>query len=240
MELSIDSALSAGALVGHLSYFLLVLSMLMRRIGALRMVAITSALVGIAYDAIWLSDPVGVFWESMLVLVNVGQLALMRWEDRRAEFSDEEADFVRTAFPDMAPAAARRLLDLGFWISADIGTVLTREGEPVQHLVYLASGEVTIQSSGVDVAVCEPSAFIGEVTILEQGPATATAIVTQPSRYWAADGRVLRQATQANAELRRALERSFSRNTRDKLLRSNRVIAGKEASAPGTERPPPR
>ena len=106
--------------------------------------------------------------------------------------------------------------------------------------MYLASGEVTIQSSGVDVAVCEPSAFIGEVTILEQGPATATAIVTQPSRYWAADGRVLRQATQANAELRRALERSFSRNTRDKLLRSNRVIAGKEAPAAGTERPPPR
>ena len=48
MELSLDSVLSPGGWVGHLSYFLLVLSMLMRHIGALRILAILSALAGIS------------------------------------------------------------------------------------------------------------------------------------------------------------------------------------------------
>ena len=235
MELSLDSALSAGALVGHLSYFLLVLSMLMRRISTLRVLAISSALVGIAYDLIWLSDPVGVFWETMLLLVNVGQLTLMRWEDRRARFSPEESDFVRVAFPELPRSAARKLLDLGLWVSGEPGTVLTRQGESVQHLVYLASGEATIRTSGVDVAVCEPTAFVGEVTVLDQGSATATAVLTKPSRYWAVDAHVLRRAADSDPDLRRALAWSFSRNVRDKLVRSNARIAGDagEASALG-------
>lgn len=236
MELSLETVFSTGALVGHLSYFLLVLSMLMRRIAALRLLAISSALVGIAYDLFWLYNPVGVFWESMLLAVNVGQLLLMRWEDRRASFTTEESDLVRVAFPELPRAAARRLLDLGFWVSGDAGTVLTREGERVQHLVYLASGEVTIRSSGVDIGVCEPTAFVGEVTVLEQGRATATAVLSKPSRYWAVDGHVLRQAADADPELSRALSWSFSRNVRDKLVRSNARIAGGGAQGGGEGR----
>ncbi len=229
MELTLESVFSFGAWVGHLSYFLLVLSMLMRRIHTLRFFAILSALVGIAYDAVWLGDPVGVFWEGALLTVNVGQLVLMRWEDRRATFTPEEAAFVNQAFPDLQRARRRRLLDLGLWVSGDPGVVLTREGDRVQHLVYLATGEVTIRMSGVDVATCAPGTFIGELTVMHQEPATATAVLTRPSRYWMVDGRVLRQAADADPELKRSLTASFSRNVRDKLVRTNRRVAGRSA-----------
>lgn len=71
MELTIESALSPGGLVGHTSYLLLVVSMLMRRMWLLRILVIASSLVAITYDMVWLKDPVGVFWESLLVSVNV-------------------------------------------------------------------------------------------------------------------------------------------------------------------------
>ena len=59
MELTLESALSVGGLVGHLSYLLLVEWTLMRRMWALRVLAIASALVVIGYDEFWLQDPIG-------------------------------------------------------------------------------------------------------------------------------------------------------------------------------------
>ena len=36
---------------------------------------------------------------------------------------------------------ARHLIDQGMWLAGKEGDVLTREGEPVGHLYYLAEGE---------------------------------------------------------------------------------------------------
>lgn len=222
MELTLDSAFSVGGLVGHASYFLLVLSMLMRRLGWLRALAILSAVAGITYDTVWLKDPVGVFWESLLLLVNVGQLTLMYVENRRATFSNEEEDMARRVLPGLSGRLQRKVLDVGVWHDGLAGTVLTREGEPVGHLVYLATGEAVISLGGVGVAACHAGAFVGEMTVLTQEPATGTAALSQPSRYWSIDARVLRQLTTAEPEIRRALAASFSRNLREKLEESNR------------------
>ena len=54
MELTLESAFSVGGLVGHTSYLLLVVSMLMRRMFWLRVFVIASAIVAITYDAVWL------------------------------------------------------------------------------------------------------------------------------------------------------------------------------------------
>ncbi len=76
MDLTLKSAFLTGGMVGHLSYVLLVLSMVMRRMSLLRMLVIASAFVAITYDWFWLKDPVGVFWETLLVLVNIVQLSI--------------------------------------------------------------------------------------------------------------------------------------------------------------------
>ena len=232
MDLTLDSALSLGGAVGHLSYLLLVLSMLMRRIGALRVLAIGSAVAGITYDAVWLRDPVGIFWESLLLLVNISQLGLMHLDNRRATFSSEDRSFVKRALSGLTPGQQRRLLDAGLWHTAEAATELTREGEPVRELVYLASGEAIISLGGVQVAACHAGAFVGEMTVMTEDPATGTAILSKPSRYWAIDARVLRQLGESDPEIRSALNASFARNVRDKLVEANRSAA--EASVTRT------
>jgi len=57
MELSLESALSAKGLLGHLSYFLLIVSMLSQRMLLLRIGVVGSALAGIAYAVFILHDP---------------------------------------------------------------------------------------------------------------------------------------------------------------------------------------
>ena len=230
MELSLDSVLSPGGWVGHLSYFLLVLSMLMRHIGALRILAILSALAGISYDLFWLNNPVGVFWESLLLVVNLGQLGLMHLETRRATFSDEEAAMLDQVLPDLASRLQRRLLDAGVWRSAEAGEALTREGEPVSHLVYLATGEVRITLDDIDIATCPAGAFVGEMTVLTEEPATGTATLSQAARLWSIDARVLRTLVRAEPEILSALRASFAANLRDKLVASNQATRASRAS----------
>jgi len=223
VEFTIDSILSVGGWVGHLSYLLLVLSMLMRHIGALRMLAILSAVAGIAY-AFWvLADPVGVFWESLLLTVNVGQLGFMHLESRRATFSAEETSLVEKALPELSGRLQRKLLDAGVWSTGAPGTILTREDQAVNDLVYLSSGEALITVGGIGVAACHAGAFVGEMTVLTQEPATGTAVLSETSRYWSIDARVLRQLTRAEPEIRSALGAAFARNLREKLVAANQA-----------------
>ncbi len=224
MELTLESAFSTGGMVGHFAYMLLVLSMVMRRMFLLRILVILSALVAIAYALFWLKDPIGVFWESLLVVVNVVQLAITWHQNRSARFSDEEKVFMQGHLPSLSLSERRRLLNRGMWISGEVGTELTTEGQPVNHLVYLASGQALVISGGRAVAVCEPGAFIGEMTALRGEPASATVKLNQAARYWAIEADQLRRLVKKNTDIGVALEGSFARNMRDKLVRSNKFI----------------
>jgi hypothetical protein len=224
MELTLESALSAEGLFGHTSYILLVISMMMRRMVWLRILVILSAIVGITYASIVLRDPVGTFWETLLVVVNIVQLLITWHQNRSARFSDEERAFMDGHLPNLSMAQRRKLLNHGMWISGDKGTQLTREGARVSHLIYLADGQALVSSGGKPVAVCEPGAFIGEMTALHGDPANGTVKLIRDSRYWAIEAQQLRDLVGKDGEIANALESSFARNMRDKLVRSNRFI----------------
>lgn len=218
MELTIESAFSTGGLVGHLSYLLLIGSMLMRRLGPLRVLVILSALVAILYDTIWLKDPVGVFWETLLVLVNIGQLLLAARANRRARFNPEEQAFIAARLPGLNNGEARRLLDRGLWLDGEAGRRLTVEGEPVSHLVWLASGGAEISYAGRVFSRCRPGNFIGEMSVVEEGPASADAALSEPSRLWMISGSALRRLWRDEPALAAALEKAFSLDWRVKLV----------------------
>ena len=109
MELTLESAFSTGGMVGHTSYLLLVISMMMRQLNLLRILVIASSFVAIAYDVIWLKDPVGVFWETLLVAVNIIQLTIVYFENKVVKLSPEELAFADRWLGDLGrggPAAA--------------------------------------------------------------------------------------------------------------------------------------
>jgi CRP-like cAMP-binding protein len=208
-------------MVGHLSYLLLVISMLMRSMTALRLLVIGSALAAITYDVVWLKDPVGVFWETLLVTVNVVQIGLLWRANRRARFSPEEDAFVSSRLSRLSRKAARRLLNRGVWSDGLPGTVLTTEGETVQHLVYLHSGRVDITLNGVTVGTCRPGNYVGEMSVLDGAPASATAVVAEPSRYWLISTETLRKLHETDDELAGAVEMGIARDLRRKIVDAN-------------------
>jgi hypothetical protein len=235
MELTLESALSPQGLFGHTSYILLVISMMMRRMVWLRILVILSAIVGITYASVVLSDPVGTFWETLLVLVNIVQLTITWHQNRSARFTDEERVFMDGHLPNLSMAQRRKLLNQGLWVSGEKDSPLTEEGVPVSHLYYLADGQALVSSGGHAVAVCEPGTFIGEMTAMHGDPANGTVKLIRDSRYWAIDAQRLRDLVSKDPEIGTALESSFARNMRDKLVRSNRFIL----ESGGVRRPSP-
>ena len=107
MELTLESALSPGAMVGHFAYLLLVISMLMRSITWLRIFVILSAIVALAYGAIWLNDPVTVFWEATLIVVNIVQIFLIWHANRSAQFNEDEKRLIAERLPTLSPIPAQ-------------------------------------------------------------------------------------------------------------------------------------
>lgn len=224
MELTLDSALSAGALVGHLSYLLLVISMVMRVMWVLRVLVILSAFVAIAYDLIWLKDPVGVFWESLLVIVNIVQLAVTYSQNRFHKFNNLESSFVHSAFPGLSNTLKRKILRNGCWERAAPGTELTKAGEPVTQLVYIADGEVEITVNDNIVGYCRKGDLIGELTVLSANPATGTATAMGPIHYWTIPSDVLRKLVASNDEISQAMQGCFHLSMLSKLVAANHQL----------------
>lgn len=224
MELTIESAVSPSAFVGHVSYALLILSMAMTRMMWLRIIAIGSGLVALVYDIFLLFDPVGVFWETAFVLINVGQLGILIYRNRVATFSTEERAFYSNAVPTLEPGQARKLLRLGRLREASSGTVLTQEGEAVPDLIFLVDGNVDIRVAEQLVADCGPGDFIGEIGASTGGPASATAVVRGSIRYLAFESNGLRQMLDKGDEVSRAMETALRHGLREKLIRTNETL----------------
>lgn len=229
MELTLESAMSPGALVGHAGYVLLILSMLMTRMVWLRVLAIGAGILQALYYGIWLHDPVGTFWETLFTLTNVGQLGVIYYRNRIARFTADERAFYETAVPTLDPGEARRLLHAGKWLTAPAGTVLAVEGQPVPQLAFIVDGTVDIKVAGRNVAEVGRNAFIGEISVSTGGPATATAEARTQIRYLAFDAPFLRKMLDNSDEIGRAVELAFRAGLRDKLVRANVAMAGTAA-----------
>lgn len=216
-------------LFGHFTYFLLIASMLMRRMVTLRILAVASGLAKIVYRAFFVLDPVSVLWEAIFVLVNVVQLGLIWYYEYHHRFDEEHQHFADNMPDTVDRSAIKRLLDLADLERFDPGAILTTEGMAVTKLIYIADGIVKIERGDRVVAICGPGDYIGELSFLSGNPATANTTVVKPCRALVFDQQKLTTSIAADAVLRRTLESALNKNLAGKLTRAN-------TQAPTTER----
>lgn len=226
MEASIHSGLTGGALVGHIGTLMMIAGLASGRLRTIRMGAAAAGIIWFAQALFIAGDWATAALAAALAFVAGYQLVGAYTADGRARLSDEEQAFAAAMLPDLGKAQLRHLFDQGFWLTAKPGDVLTREGEAVPHLYYLASGGATVYSEMLPIARCETGSFVGEVTVLSGDPATGTVEVDAPSRLWCVPAVKLRLYTDEHNEIRRAIETAFRRTLTAKLVASNRRLAG--------------
>lgn len=208
-------------LFGHFTYLLLIVSMLMRRMVWLRTLAVASGLAKIVYRGFMIFDPVSVLWETIFVLVNLGQLLAIWYYERHHRFRGDELHFAENMPRGIERRSVRRLLSLATRRTVDIGETVTVEGQPVTDLTYIAAGLVQIERDGKIIAVCGPGDFIGEMSYLTGAAASATARAIKPARCLAFNQEKLHRGAAADANVRKALEARLNHNLVGKLIRTS-------------------
>ena len=173
----------------------------------------------------------GVILPFLILIVAGVQAVSVLSANRAARFTPEEEAMLAGPLKGLGRAQGRRLIDQGVWIDGRGGDVLVREGAPAAQLYYLASGGGDVHSRGNLVGRVVPGQLIGEATVLGEAEAIATVSLTEPSRFWCAQGKSLNAYLAANPDARHALEHSFTVSLRQKLDAMNRAAAAAETKA---------
>jgi CRP-like cAMP-binding protein len=223
---------SADTIVLQLSYFLLFLAVLAPRMGSLRLLVAASALVGLIRALAWTGDLVTAVWMGLLLAACLLLLGRTLYERRKASFTAEERRMVDSLVTGLSQNRARHLIDQGLWLTGKAGDVLTREGEPVDHLYYLAEGEARVTMAGRQIGTCHAGDLIGELTVLSGEKASATVILDGPARFWCAPAEDLRPYVEAHDDIRRAIEHGFAKALKSKLHASNTAMVQAGGVAP--------
>ena len=217
--------MTASILLQHLTWLLLIAAVLAPRIQLLRLLAGIAAAAGLARALIWTGNLVDATWSGLLLAACLLLLARGHLTGRRIAFTADEKGMVDHLVAGLSKSRARHLIDQGVWLTGKEGDVLTREGEPVTHLYYIAEGEARVMSGGTQVGRCGAGDLVGEVTVLSGETASATVILAGPARFWCAPAEDLRPYVEAHEDIKRAVEHGFAAALKAKLRASNRAIA---------------
>ncbi|MCK4710437.1 MAG: cyclic nucleotide-binding domain-containing protein [Gammaproteobacteria bacterium] len=161
--------------------------------------------------------PSAVIQSSYILISLVGMIRLYYLKNH-IHFSAEEMEFISSKFPGLSKNLARKLLNKGRWIDGNPDTVLATEGENLEALAYIINGEAAIYLNGSLLSYAGNDSFIGELTILEEAPATATVTLSKPSRYFLIDKIECKKLILRYPEIRLELTHSFADEMKKKLL----------------------
>ncbi|WP_299395201.1 cyclic nucleotide-binding domain-containing protein [Pelagibius sp.] len=211
-----DLALNAGLLV-HAAALLQVLGFLNRGQLTLRCLVLAGNLLYIPYYYFHPDDPLlgAIFWSSVLALAGlIGILRLLH--DRHQRPGDRTSESFLNIRKVLTPGEFRRLMQMAEWHTAEQTVELTREGEAVPSLYFVTSGQVEIEKDGASFA-SGPGVFIGEISFLLGGAATASVRAAAGTEYIAWPREALRKAILRTPALGTSMERLFNQELARKV-----------------------
>lgn len=158
------------------------------------------------------------------IVISIGGIIRVTLLKRVARFSEAERLLYENHFSDLEVHLAHKLFNAGHWVDIKPGTVIAQEGEALDTVTYLSSGMVKITVRGKLVGYRGANTFIGELSFMDNSPATATVEVEEPVHGFVISDQVLRMLLERHTEIRLAATSGLSANTRDTLLRRTEEI----------------
>ena len=166
------------------------------------------------FDAFNLSSLVIQMSWITISLIGLTRIYLFRYLHR---FSLEDRKFGDAVVPTLDDQELRHLLKIGTWETLPAGTTLTEQGQPIEALVYIASGGADVERGGKVVARMAHAQFIGEITCMTGVGATATTKLVRDSRVLRIPVTEFRHLMRRRTIIREHLEFAFAHDMRRKL-----------------------
>jgi hypothetical protein len=212
-----------GMIAGGLALVIALAMPDLRRCRMAAVLAMALILAGAIAQGLWIVAGIA----GAGLLVSAAPLVVQMLRAGMVRFSPDEAVMKDRYLTGLDAMAARALLDQGHWLTARAGETLTREGEAVASLFFLAGGEARVMRAGQLVGRIGAGELIGEAGALDDATATATVVLESNSRLWFMLAPALRDYVAVHSGVGLALRKSFAAALRGKLEESNRALAGR-------------
>jgi hypothetical protein len=227
--LLMDHSVLYGHLAGHLASILTMGAYLLKDILWLRLLTILSCFAGIAFNLFVPATPLWtvIYWNVLFALINFIQVAIIIKQRSSVHFTDEEKELHDTLFKNFAPFEFMKLMRVGKWLEARQGEILATETKPIDSIMLIYNGLVGVESKGKEVAKLKDGNFIGEVSFITGGAATATVRALQPTRYVSWPKEAIKQLLNRNPSMRFAMQAMLSTDLSKKLMHRAPSFHGK-------------
>jgi hypothetical protein len=224
----VDNTL-VGHLAGHLAAVLTMVAYLLKDILWLRLLTILSCFAGIAFNYFVPATPLWsvIYWNMLFAAINIVQIAIIIRERTGIHFTEEEKELHDTLFKNFAPFEFMKLMRIAQWLEAKQGEVLAVEKETLKAVMLIYNGMVGVETNGQEVARLKDGNFIGEVSFITGGAATATVRALQPTRYIAWSKDAISQLLNRNPSMRFAMQAMLSTDLSKKLAHRAPSFHGK-------------
>lgn len=215
-------ALTLAQYLGHLSYFLNATALLMRDILLLRLVAIVAAVCNLSFAWFNGAEPnwIPVFWQSLFIAINAVWSTRLVLERRTGRFSEQERELYQTVFRSFAPGEFMKLMRIAEWRLAAEGDVLAEAGAPLDEVLLIYNGAVEVRRPGGALVALRDGAFIGEMSYIRGGGASADVFAREPTRLVAWKKPALRALLARNPAMRSTMHAVLAEDLTAKLTRA--------------------
>ncbi|MGH8528568.1 MAG: cyclic nucleotide-binding domain-containing protein [Nevskiales bacterium] len=183
--------MSHTELVANVGYFLMLLAFLARDVLWLRLLLVFGQGSVVVYAVMVDALPVA-YWNALFTLINAGQLMLVVRERRGVKIPADLLEFYDRTFAAFTPNEFLRVWRSGT-VEEKHNLLLMQEGETPGRLLFLIAGEVLIEKRGQCLARLGRGCFLGEMSLLTGGRASADARAPGMISYIAWDTRQLRE-----------------------------------------------
>lgn len=216
-------------LAGHLASVLTMVAYLLKDILWLRLLTILSCFAGIAFNYFVPTTPLWtvIYWNVLFAIINIVQIGIIIKERAGVHFTEEEKELHETLFKNFAPFEFMKLMRVGQWREAQVGEVLAVEQKPLDAVMLIYNGMAGVEKEGKEVAKLRDGNFIGEVSFITEGAATATVRALMPTRYIAWPKTAVRALLNRNPSMRFAMQAMLSTDLSKKLMRRAPSFHGK-------------
>lgn len=216
-----EHSILVGYLAGHLASILTMLAYLLKDILWLRLLTILSCFAGIAFNFIVPSTPLWtvIYWNVLFAAINIVQVAIIIKQRSGVDFTEEEKELHDTLFKNFAPFEFMKLMRVGKWLEAKQGEILATEEKPIDSIMLIYNGLVAVELKGKELARLQDGNFIGELSFITGGAATATVKALQPTRYVTWPKEAISHLLNRNPSMRFAMQAMLSTDLSKKLMR---------------------
>ena len=204
----------------HAANILLLIAYSVRDVLWLRLFAVSASLIAIPF---YMLQPTVLWaplaWSVVFAAINLFQSWLLFIERRPVQLTAEEEEVRRLAFQDLPPRKVLQVLNIGSWVTAEVGERLIERGRLPDSVSLIVRGKVRITKDGRMLGELIPGDVVGSALILNGIPSNVDAVTIEPLRAMRWQIGTLQKYLSANPETRAVMQRHLARDLAGKIGR---------------------